>query len=85
MIIPQPESDLSLNLMILGADIIGILKKQHESIVVDKLLKEFVKSDLRRTHEMFFNAFTYLYALGIVNERNYKVRLINGNTQTNLL
>lgn len=85
MIIPQPESDLSLNLMIVGADIIEILKKQNEYIVVDKLLKEFVKNDSRRTPKMFFNAFTYLYALGIVNERNYKVRLINYDTQTNLL
>lgn len=85
MIIPQPESDLSLNLMILGADIIKILKKNKGSIVVDKLLKDFVKSDLRRTPKMFFNTFTYLYALGIVNEHNYKVRIVNGDTQTNLL
>lgn len=85
MIIPQPESDLSLNLMILAADIIKVLKKEKESMVVDNLLKEFVKPDSRRTPEMFFNAFTYLYALGIVDERNYKVRLIDGDAQTALL
>jgi len=80
MIIPQPESDLSLNIMVMAADIIKLLKKKPEYIVVDDLLKGYLKADKRRTPEMFFNCITYLYALGIIKEHNYKMRLIHGDS-----
>jgi hypothetical protein len=84
MITPQPESDLSLNIMVIAADAIKILKRKAEYVIVDDLLKDFVGADDRRTHELFFNAITFLYTLGIVEEQNYKMRLIHGDTQKNL-
>lgn len=84
MIIPQPESDLSLNIMVTAADIIKILKKRKEYIIVDDLMKNYLKEDSRRTPEMFFNAITFLFALGIVKEQNYKMRLTRGDTQKTL-
>ena len=56
MIIPQPESDLSLNIMVTAADIIKLLKKRPEYVIVDVLLKSYLKADKRRTPEMFFNS-----------------------------
>jgi len=84
MIIPQPESDLSLNIMVTAADIIKILKKRKEYVIVDDLMKNYLKEDSRRTPEMFFNAITFLFALGIVKEQNYKMRLTRGDTQKTL-
>ncbi len=84
MIIPQPESDLSLNIMVTAADIIKILKKRKEYIIVDGLMKNYLKEDNRRTPEMFFNAITFLFTLGIITEQNYKMRLTHGDTQKTL-
>ncbi len=86
MIIPEPESDLSLNIMVIAADIIRFLNKNKDYVLVDNAMKEFVKRDNRRTPEMFFNALTFLYSLDIIKEQGYKMRLEeNGNTQTTLL
>lgn len=84
MIIPHPESDMSLNLMVVSCDILRILREEKDYVLVDSILKEFINKDARRTIDMFFNAITYLYALGVVKEQNYKMRLIYGDTETNL-
>jgi hypothetical protein len=42
MIIPQPESDLSLNVIVVGADIIKTLKdNKSDSMIVEELMKRF--------------------------------------------
>jgi len=84
MIIPHPESDMSMNLMVVASDILSILRSKKEYVLVDKVFKEFIKKDARRTPDMFFNAVTYLFSLGIVKEQNYKMRIIDGNTQKTL-
>jgi hypothetical protein len=85
MIIPQPESDLSLNVIVVGADIIKTLKdNKSDSMIVEELMKLFIVKDKRRTKKLFFDTLTFLYSLGIVNEEHYKVRLFNGYTQTTL-
>lgn len=84
MIIPQPEADLSANIMVLGADIIKILKDTDNYIIVENLMKRFLKKDNIRTPKLFFDTLTFLYMLGIVEEVNYKVRLKHGFTQKNL-
>lgn len=75
MIIPQPESDLSLNIMVTASDIINLLNKKKEYVIVDEMLKIFLKSDSRRTPEIFFNSITFLYTLEIIKENNYKIKL----------
>lgn len=85
MIIPQPESDLSLNVIVVGADLISILKKDKENqMIVEDLMKRFLTQDKRRTKKLFFDTLTFLYALGIINEDYYRVRLIHGYSQKTL-
>lgn len=81
MIIPQPEADLSLNIMIVGADIIKILKDKKNYIIIDDLLKEFLIKDKKRTHTLFFDTVTFLYSLDLIAINNYKVRLNYDKTQ----
>lgn len=84
MIMPQPESDLSITPLVVGADIIKILKKSQDYLIIEDLMNEFLGGDKKRYHELFFDTLTFLFALGLVNENKYKIKLINDNTQTNL-
>jgi hypothetical protein len=85
MITPQPESDLSMNVMVVGSDIIKILKKAKDYSIIEDLLTKFLKLDKRRTPELFFDAITFLFTIGIITEDKYKVRLKNAQTQKTLL
>ena len=85
MIIPQAESDLSLNVIVVGADIIKTLKNHKcNSMIVEDLMRLFLAKDKRRSKKLFFETLIFLYSLEIVYEENYKVRLIHDNTQTAL-
>jgi hypothetical protein len=84
MITPQPESDLSMNIMVVGSDIIKILRKSKDYLIVEDLLYKFLSVDKRRTPELFFDTVTFLYSLGIITEDNYKVRLKHDYTQKTL-
>ena len=79
MISPQPEADLSLNVMILGADVIKILKSSQDYVIAEDLLKKFLFTNKKRSHDLFFDTLTFLYTLGIIREENYKIRLENGS------
>jgi len=85
MIRPEPEADLSLNVMVIGADIIKILRKTKNYLIIEDLQKEFIERDKRRTPQLFFNALTFLYILGMVSEDNYKVRLNYADSEKTLL
>lgn len=84
MIIPQPEADLSLNIMVVGADIIKILIKSKDDMTVDTLIKKFLLKDNRRTPQLFFDTITFLYILGIFEENNNIIKIKYGYTQKNL-
>lgn len=85
MIIPQPESDLSMGILVLGAEIISAIRSsKNQQMIIEDLLKQFMLSDIRRSPVLFFNTLTFLYAIGIIKEENYKVRIINGYTQKTL-
>jgi len=75
MILPHPESDLKLNLMVLGVDIIEQLKGQ-DYVLVESLLENFLKKGIKRTPDMFFNSLTFLYSCGLVEKRKYKIKLL---------
>ena len=83
MITPQPEADMSLNILIVGADVIKILFKNNE-MTVDGVLKEFMIKDNRRTHRLFYDTLTFLFILGILEESNYIIRIKHGYTQKTL-
>ena len=75
MILPHPESDLRLNIMVLGADLIEQLKGQ-DFVLVESLLEKFLKKGVKRTPDMFFNSLTFLYSCGIIERKEYKVKLV---------
>jgi hypothetical protein len=74
MIIPHPESDLSLNIMVLGTEIIKLLK-DRDFILVEDALNSFIKSDKKRTPDMFLNSLTFLYSCGLIQKKGYKIKL----------
>ena len=81
MILPHPDSNFSLNLMVLGADIIKHLKKEKGYILVEKAIDHFTKQDIKRTPAMFLNALTFLYALGFIEKKGYRIRLDLSNKE----
>lgn len=84
MIIPQPEADLSLNIIVVGADIIKILIKSKEGEPVESIIEKFLSEDNKRAHQLFFDAMTFLYILGAVEENNNTIKVKYGHTQKNL-
>lgn len=79
MILPHPESDLSLNIMVLGAGIIEQLKGQN-FVLVESLLEKFLKQGAKRTPDMFFNSLTFLYSCDFLEKKGYKVKLVVKST-----
>lgn len=75
MILPHPESDLSINIMVLGAEIIKTLKG-HDFILIEDLMVSFLQNNKKRTPDMFLNTLTFLFACGLIDRRKYKVKLI---------
>ncbi len=74
MILPHPESDLTLNIMVLGVGIVEQLKEQ-DFVLVEKLMVEFLEKNKKRTPEMFLNSLTFLYSCGMIEKKGYKVKL----------
>lgn len=75
MILPHPESDLSLNIMVVAADIVELLKKRSTFVLAESLMDEFLKKDKRRTPEIFINSVTFLFAFGYIEQSGYRLRL----------
>jgi hypothetical protein len=75
MVLPHPESDLSINLMVLGSEIIDVLRKQKTYIFAERVMREFLQRDQKRSHEHFFDALTFLYMLGMIEYQGYKIKL----------
>lgn len=87
MILAHPDSDLRKNLMVVGADIVSILDaKNHRDkfILVEDVMEEFLKADNQRTPDMFLNSLSFLFAMGIIERTDYRVKLLKLNKQTKL-
>ena len=82
MLIPQAEGDLSLNTIVLGSEIIDILKKQkYKNVIIEDVMSSFLKRDQRINPDNFLDALTFLYTLGLVDYKHYKIRIsTNGNS-----
>lgn len=83
MIRPQPESDLSMNILVLGSEVAQILKDKRSFVVIEELLEKFLIKDKRRTPDLFMDTLTYLYSLNMIEYEGYKVK-INDFTQMHL-
>ncbi len=75
MLTLHPESDLSLSTVVLGTEVLKLLRKENP-VFVEHLLTDFLKADNRRTPEMFSNVLLFLYAVGMVEEDCYRIKLI---------
>ncbi len=75
MLLPHPESDLSLNIMVLGSEIINLLRKKKTYVLAEGVMREFLKKDTKRSHEHFFDTLTFLYMVDIIDYQGYKIKL----------
>jgi hypothetical protein len=78
MIKPHPESDIRLNIMVLGSEIISILNSKvykDRYVLVENILSEFLKRDTRRTPDLFLYALIFLYSVGLLEYKGYKIIL----------
>lgn len=79
MILPQPESNLKTNLMVLGADIINIMGNspyKDKYVIVDDVMNKFLNRDKERTPDLFLYALTFLHTLGSIEKKGYKIKLV---------
>ena len=76
MILPEPESDLRMNILLLGNEILGELIKNNNAMLIDDLLKFFLKKDIKRTPKLFMDVVTALYALDFIVISGYKIKVV---------
>jgi hypothetical protein len=84
MILPQPESDLSQNTLVLGCDVIQQLKSQEGFVVIEDVMDHFLEARPQRTPGLFMDALTYLFAVGLIEYQGYKIRLRKKDNVTQL-
>ena len=86
MILPHPESDFSINILVVAADIIKELKQYKKVVLLEKVMKSFLKKDKKRTPDLFIKSLVFLYSFGLIEYNNYKVKLTPRikSLQTNL-
>lgn len=88
MIIPHPEDNFNLNITVLGADIIKFLsakKRLNNFILIENALLDFLKKDEKRTPDLFFNSLVFLFSIGLIERRDYRIKLTPSiNKQTPL-
>jgi hypothetical protein len=80
MILPHPESDLNLNLMVVGVDIVDILKKKGKGsgyVLIESVLTDFLKGDKKRTPDLFVFSLVFLFSVGLIERKDYKIKLIS--------
>ncbi|WP_051940401.1 hypothetical protein [Stenoxybacter acetivorans] len=78
MALLHPESDLSLSVPVMGANIIHELNKkpnQRQGILVDDLMNNFTRRDMRRTAVHFYDTLVFLYAIGVIEHVAYRIYL----------
>lgn len=75
MILPHPETDFSLNILVVAADIIKELKRHRKTVLLEKIMQSFLNKDLKRTPDLFIKSLVFLYSFGLIEYDNYKVKL----------
>lgn len=71
----HPENDMTLNVIVLGTDILSLLKKKKQYVFIDTCIKEFLSADERRTPEHFMDSLTLLYSAGLISRVGHKIKL----------
>ena len=87
MILPHPESNLKTNILVLGAEIIGIMSKnplKGKYVLVEDVMNKFLKNDKNRTPDLFMYAVTLLHTIGSLKQKDYKIKLVSNNSKRDL-
>lgn len=75
MIEPQVEADLRQNTLVMSAYLLEDLSNSYKGyILTEDLLRDFVSRDWG-TPKRFFECITFLYTIGYIEEKNYKIRI----------
>ena len=88
MILAHPDSDLRKNLMVVGADIVKILStkgRKDNFVLVEDVMEEFLNASDQRTPDMFLNSLSFLYAVGIIERNEYRIKILRLNKQNKFL
>jgi len=75
MILPHPETDFSINILVVSADIIKDLKNKKGKVLVESVMQSFLKQDIKRSPDLFWKCLVFLYSIGLVDYENYKLNL----------
>ena len=75
MILPHPETDFSINILVVATDIIKELKHHKETVLLEKVMQSFLNKDIKRTPDLFLKSLVFLYSFGLIEYDNYKVKL----------
>ena len=76
MIIPEPETDLSLSIIVVSADVIEIIRdicNKKEYTILDELIDKFKKKDSRRSVNLLLDSLTFLCFIDVVYFEDYKI------------
>lgn len=82
--LPQPDSNLSSNQLVLGAELITILRAKGRPVVIETALREFVAASPGRTPSLFMRTLTFLYSIGLIECEGYNVKLKSQDGYTQL-
>lgn len=84
MILPHPETDFSINILVVATDIIKELKHHKKTVLLEDVMRSFLKKDIKRTPDLFMKSLVFLYCFGLIEYDNYKVKLAPKKQQMNL-
>jgi hypothetical protein len=75
MILPHPETDFSINILVVATDIIKELKRHKKTVLLEKVMQYFLNKDMKRTPDLFIKSLVFLYSFGLIEYDNYKIKL----------
>lgn len=76
MILPHPESDLTSNPMVLGAEILREVR-QDRSVLLESLLVKMSKSNKKITLHNFMEALIFLYIVNLIEIDAFRIQLVD--------
>lgn len=84
MLIPHPESNIGLNILVLGAEIIQVLNEKSfkdKFCIVDDVLESFLKYNTSATTDSFLYSLTFLHLIGCIERKGYRIKLVKSGGQ----
>lgn len=74
MLMPHPESDLKQNTLVLGAEILYIMKENGGSMLTETLIQSFLNTDVKRTPDTFLETISFLFTCGFITQEGYRLK-----------